>query len=129
MHEVARVERPPYRADAAVHHVRWSHEVGAGDGVRERRLDQMGHRSIVENLVIVHEAAVAVRCVFAEAHVCHDQEAGDRALDRTDRALDWGFRIGGKRSGLVLPFRQSEQQDAGDAVRFGGGGFLDGLIH
>ena len=43
--EAALVERPADGADAAVHHVRRRDEVGAGDGVRQRRLRPDARRS------------------------------------------------------------------------------------
>ena len=78
--EAALVERLADRRDAAVHHVRRRHEVGAGHRVRQRRLRQLRDGRVVEDLVALDDAAVAVRGVLAEADVGHhEQVAAPRA--------------------------------------------------
>ena len=48
-------------ATRAVHHVGGRHEVGAGDGVRQRRVGHVGNGDVVEDLLALEDAAVAVR--------------------------------------------------------------------
>ena len=59
--EAVLVERTADGADAAVHHVRRRHDVGAGLGVRQRGPHQLLDGGVVEDLLAVQDAAVAVR--------------------------------------------------------------------
>jgi hypothetical protein len=127
--EPALVERLPDRAHAAVHHVRGSHEVGAGGGVRQRRLHQLRDGHVVDDLLAVEDAAVAVRGVLAEAHVGDHHQVGHLALERAHGGLHRRLRIGGERAARVLCRRQPEQQHAGHALRLGGRRLLDRLVH
>ncbi len=85
--EAALVEGRADGGDAAVHHVRRRHEVGAGGGVRQRGLHQPLHGGVVDDLVAFDDAAVAVRRVLAQAHVGHHHQRRRGALQRANRFL------------------------------------------
>ena len=88
------VERRADGGDAAVHHVGRRHEVGAGLGVRHRGLDQTRHGGVVDHVLAVHDAAVAVRRVLAQAHVGRAPAGrGTPRLIARDRRLH--RRVGG----------------------------------
>ena len=123
------VERLPDRADAPVHHVGRRHEVGAGFRVRQGRLDQPRHGRVVDHVLAVQDAAVAVRGVFAQAHVGQHQQARHAALDRPHGGLHRRARIRRLRADRVLVLGQAEQQHAGDAQFLRRRRLLDRLVH
>ena len=104
--EAALVERLADRGDAAIHHVRRRDEVGAGHRVRQRRLRELLDGDVVEDLVALDDAAVAVRGVFAEADVGHHEQVAHLALERAHRGLHRRIGIGrGEPSGSFFSGR------------------------
>lgn len=77
-------------ADAAVVHVGRGDAVGAGLGVGHGDVaDAVDRQLVVEAAVVAQDAAVAVRRVFAEADVGHDEEVGEACTQEAD-GLDDG---------------------------------------
>ena len=115
--------------DAAVHHVGRRDEVGAGHGVRQRGSRQLFDRGVVDDLVAVDDAAVAVRGVLAQADVGHDEEVADLALECAHgrSAPAHPDRAAAEPSGSFC-VGQAEQDDRRHAVRLRGRGFLDGFV-
>ena len=115
--EAALVERLPDGGDAAVHHVGRRDEVGAGDGVRERGLHEVRDRDVVDDLLAVDDAAVAVRGVLAQADVGdHDQVAAPRASARARPTARAPSGSAARDPIDVLVRREAEQEHAGHAV-------------
>src|SRR5579859_6209371 len=90
------VEFFPNGGDAAVHHVGWRDDVGAGASVREGLLGEDGDRRIVGDVAVFNYAAVAVVGVFAEANVGDDEKFQIGLADGFDGALD--YSLGGERA-------------------------------
>ena len=68
------VEPVRIAADAAVHHVAGAHEVDAPLRQQHRHVGEHHHALVVEDRVALHQAAVAVRGVRAEAHVGEERQ-------------------------------------------------------
>ena len=96
--------------------------------MRERRIGDMRDGHVVENLVALDDAAVAVRGVFAEADVGDDDQMRHLALDRADGALHRRVGVGGFRAGRILAVGQAEEQHAEDAICLRRRRFLDGFV-
>ena len=65
-------------AHAAVVHIRRGDAVSAGGGVSHRYIaDAIHTEGVVEGAIVAEDAAVAVRCVFAEADVGHEEKVGE----------------------------------------------------
>ena len=111
------VERFADRADAAVHHVRWRLDVGAGLGLHDGLLDQRLDRFVVQDLAVADDAVVTVAVEGVKGDVCHDADVGHGLLDGRGRAANevaWVVglaRIGRLRLGIGL----GEDRDGGDA--------------
>ncbi len=117
------------RGDAAIHHVRRRDDVCAGHGVRERRLCQVHHGDVVDDVLSLDDAAMAMRRVLAQADVGDDDQVLDLAFERANRVLDRSVGVRRSRARCILVGRQAEQQDGGNAVGLRCGRFLDRLIH
>ncbi len=101
---------------AAVHHVGRRHDVGARPGMGHGRGGQERNRLVVEHALAVHQAAVAMVGVLAQAHVGDDGERGLALLGKGHGLLhDAVFGIG-LRATLVFEGRQPEQEDGGNAL-------------
>ena len=74
-------------------------------------------RRVVQDALALHDAAVAVRHIFAQADVGEDEQVRVVALEGADGALH--DAVVGIRAGrlFVFAFRQAEQQHGGDAER------------
>ena len=81
-----------------------------------RRFHQAFHRRVVQDALAVEQPAVAVRRVFAEADVGDDHQTGQLAHQRPDRALHEAILVPRRRSLIVLPLGQAEEQHAPDPV-------------
>ena len=86
--EAGVIEHVADAADAAVHHVGRRDDVGAGGGVRERGARQLLDRRVVDDLLAVEDAAVAVRGVLAQADV-GDDDAGPARRVLSARTAVW----------------------------------------
>jgi hypothetical protein len=121
--EPALVERLADGSDAAVHHVGRGDEVGAGRGVRERRLHEL---STVASLRISSPSTMPQwPCdVYSQRQtsVITSTSGSSRLIARM---ADCTGASGSEASepDFVLVIGQSEQQDAGDAVGPGRGRF------
>ena len=79
--EAGGVERLADRADAPVHHVGGGDHVGAGLRLHERLADELRDARVVDDLVALHDAVMAV------ARVGIERDVGDEADLRARRAL------------------------------------------
>ena len=83
-------------ADAAVHHVRGRHHVGAGLGVGHRLLDQGGDGDVVKHIaVLVEDAVLAVGGERVQGHVGDHAHLRHRLFDRPGGALGQPVRVPG----------------------------------
>jgi acylphosphatase len=85
-------------------------------------------RGIVVDIAIYDFPAVAVACVFAIADIGEDEQSGNFALDRTNRALNNAVLGGTTGSDFVLLIRNSEQDYAPDAERMDFAALVDNAI-
>lgn len=89
--------------DAAIIHVTWCHTVRARERIVDGGLCNALHGlHLVEGSVLVQDAAVAVRGVFAEADVGHDEHLREGLLDGFDGAYDGAIGVGGFGAGGVF---------------------------
>ncbi len=72
---------------------------------------------------------MAVRHVFAQADIAHQQQAGDLALDGASSLLHNAVVGPGVGGNLVLRLWQSEEDNAGNAERFHFGALLYRFVH
>ena len=124
MLEALTVELPPNRADTTVHHVAGSDGVGPRFRVTERRAGEELERDVVQDFAVLHDAAVTVRRVLAQADVRDHDELGDGAAERTDGLLHDPVLVVGARGGLVLRRRNSEEEDRPDPGSARSGSFV-----
>ena len=96
--------------------------------MRDRRAHELIDGGVVGDLLIDHDAAVAVVGVFAQAHVGDDEHVRQFALDRADRRLNRRLGIVRGRADVVLLVRQAEEQHALDAVLHRRRRFANGLV-
>jgi hypothetical protein len=98
-------------ADTAIVHIGWSDAVSAGLGICDSDIgDAVNRQLIVQAAVIAEDAAVTVRCVFAEANVDGDEELGEALTEKTDGGHDGAFWVvGGGAEGI---FRAGGERDA-----------------
>ena len=115
--EARRVERAADGADAAVHHVRGRDHVGAGPRVHDGHARQQLERGVVEDLLALDHAAVAVRRVLAQADVGDDEQLAALGADGAHRPLHDAVVRVALRALRVLALGQAEQDDARDAER------------
>ncbi len=78
---------------------------------------------------LLDQAAVSVRHVFAQAHIAHQQQAGNFALDGPRRLLHNAVVRPGIGGDFVFRLRQSEEDDAGNAQRFHLGALFHRFVH
>ena len=83
---------------------------------------------VVDDLVTLDDAAVAVRRVLAQADIGDDDEILDLALQCANGALHWRVRIGRGGSVGVLLGGQTKEQNRRNALGLRGGSFLNGLV-
>ena len=83
----ALVERAPDRRHPPVHHVRRRDEISASTLHAIATLREVRDGRIVQDLLAIDDAAVAVRGVFAEADIGHDDQVRQRTFQRTHRLL------------------------------------------
>ena len=95
----------------------------------DRLSRQQLERRVVDDLSLVHEAAVAVRCVLAQAHIGDYDEIRKRSLELANGRLHDTIGGDGCASGLVPLGRDSEQQDRADALLPSGCGLTRELGH
>ena len=79
--EALSVQRPANRSDSAIHHVGRGNDVGPGTGVRQRLPHQQVEGSVVLDLAVLDDAAVAVVGVLAQAGVGDHQQVRGLVLD------------------------------------------------
>src|SRR5207244_6489082 len=87
-------------------------DVGAGGRVGHGRPHQLLDGGIVGDVVTFQNAAVAVRGVFAQAHIGDDDGVGSIALDGANRRLNRRIVVVGGRSDVIFVRGDAEQQDA-----------------
>src|SRR5207249_5684875 len=109
--EARRVEHSADRPHAAVHTDGRRDHVRPGPRMRERFGREQLEGRIVVDLAVLHDAAVAVVGVHAEADVDHEDEPRRRLADGPERARDDAARIGGAAAARVLPLRHAEEDD------------------
>src|SRR5256885_17178656 len=66
---------------------------------------------IVVDVAILHQAALTVVGILAEADVGDEQQARRRLADGAERARDDAFGVGGPAAARVLPLRHAEEDD------------------
>ncbi len=117
MLKAALVERAADGADAAVHHVRGRHQIGAGLGLRHRHARQDLERGVVEDLAVLDQPVVAVGGVGIHRHVGDDEELGQRVLELAHRALEQAVGIGrlGREPVLARLGKRREERHRGHA--------------
>ena len=119
------VELRPQRADPTVHHVARRDGVGAGGGVRDRRLrEQLERHVVVDGAVVAHDPAVPVRGVLAHAHVGDHDQLGVGLLDRPHGELHHALLVVRARPLRVLLRGNPEQQHRRDPERVRRAGLL-----
>ena len=116
-------------ADAAVHHVGGSDDVGTGARVRDGLLGKDFERGIVGHFAVFDDAAMAVVGVFAQANIGDDQTDFSLALRMASMARcttpSAAMRAGAAR---IFLLGQPEQNHARNAERFDFAAFFDNLI-
>ena len=107
--------RGAHGGDPSVHHVRGGHHVRPGLGVGQGHLGQDRHAGVVHHLAALHDPAVAVVGVGAEADVGHHDEVLPEGL------LQGLHRQGHDPPGVVavlgqgaLVVRDAEEEDRGE---------------
>ena len=84
-------------ADAAVHHVRWRHDVHAGLGLHQRLLAQQRQGLVIQHIAaFVDQAVLAMAGVRVQGHVRHHAQLREARLQRPHGAGHQAFRIGGQ---------------------------------
>jgi hypothetical protein len=126
--EAALIERRANRGDAAVHHVRGRNDVCARDRMRQGRLRQKTDGCIVDDLVALDDPAMAMRGVFAQAHISDHEEVAHLAFERAHRGLHRRIRIGCGRSRQVLRVGQAKENHCRHAFRLRRGRLFDRFI-
>jgi hypothetical protein len=126
------VERLANRADAAIHHVAGSDEVGAGFGMADGGAREKFEGGVVQDFgvraVAFDDAAMTVAHVFAEANVGNDEEFRQRFFQRANCLLNdavAGVSAGGL---FVFGFRNAEKNYGAHAGFEGGFGFAEDFI-
>ena len=115
-------------ANAAIHHVAGRHHVRAGGRVAGGGFGEELEGGVVQNLAVMHDAAMAMRSVFAQADVGNDQERGQFFFQQAHGFLHdavWGVSAAGF---VVFFIGNAEQQNRRDAEGVGGGGFAHNFI-
>ena len=91
------------------------HDVGPGLGVAHGHLGEQLEREVVDDLAVLHHAAVAVVHVLAQADVGDHDQLGHLVLDGADGELHDAFGVVGAAGRRVLVRGDAEQQDGRDA--------------
>ncbi len=142
------VERVADRAHAAIHHVRRRDHVYARAGQGNAGTGQQFERGIVDNFVVSgnrrgrsngsperlrmgspYNPAMAMRHVFAQAHIAHDDELRDFALDGAGSLLHDSVFRPRARSQFIFLFRQTKQDDRRNSQRMRLPCLVHRLIH
>jgi hypothetical protein len=117
--ETRAVQCRPDGAHPAVHHVAGRDDVGTGFCVTDRRAGEQGEGWIVQHAratrVALHDAAMPVAHVFAQADIGDDQQAGQFFLQQPDGLLDDAVARIGAGGPFILARGNAEQQHRGDA--------------
>ena len=106
--------------DAAVHHVRWRHEIHARLGLGQRHFDQRLHRRLVHHVaVVVDQAVLAVGGIRIERHVTDETQLRETLLQLAGGALEQTLRIPGLAGilGLHRAIHRREQGQRRDTQR------------
>jgi hypothetical protein len=122
--EALGIEGRSDRADPAVHHVARADRVSARLDVALRGLGQELEREVVHDLVPVHDPAVAVRGVFAQADVGQKHELGDLLAEGSQRPLHDSVLVVGSRARPVLLLGDAEEENGADPQSLSLLGFL-----
>ena len=97
MDEARLLQRTTDDADAAVHHVRWRHDVHAGLGLHQRLLSQQRQRLVIQHIAaFVDQAVLTMAGVGVQGHVRHHAQLREARLQRPHGAGHQAFRIGGQ---------------------------------
>jgi hypothetical protein len=119
-------------ADAAVHHVAWGDEIGAGIGVADGGAGEEIERGIVEDAglrsALIDDAAMAVGGVFAEADVGDHEELGQGFFEELHGLLDDAVAMPCARSAVIFTGRKPEEQHGGNPKIECRGGVLNQFI-
>ena len=84
-------------ADAAVHHVRWRHDVHARLGLYQRLLTQQRQRLVIQNIAaFVDQAVLTMAGVGVQGHVRHHAQLREARLQCPHGTGHQAFRIGGQ---------------------------------
>jgi hypothetical protein len=84
--------------------------VRAGLGVADRRAHELFDGGVIGDVVPIDDAAVAVRCVLAEAHVRDHDHVGHGVANRANRGMQRSVEIVRPAADLVLCIRKAKQQ-------------------
>lgn len=107
-----------YRANAAIIHVRWCNAMGTCFGISHGNVaDPVDGEAVVQATIVVQDAAMAVRSVFAEADVCDDEEGREPSAEKTDGLNDrtlWVIGCGAERIFGVGRYRDTEENDGAE---------------
>ena len=116
--ELVFVEHLSNRADTAIHHIRGRDDISAGARVRKRLLRQDSQRRVIRHFSVLHDAAVAMIGVFAQADVGDDEQFQVGLSNALDGALHNALRAERTCSARVLRFWQAKKNDRRNPERF-----------
>ncbi len=111
------VEARAQRGDLSVHHRARSHDVSSCLGVGDRRAGQQWQGRVVVDSIAGDDAAVAMTCVFAQAHVGGKHERELRSLELAERFRHRSAVVRSAFAARVLHVGYPEKQDAAHTER------------
>src|SRR5215216_6493525 len=129
--EALAVQLAPYGRHPAIHHVRGSDDVRPGLGLGGGGPGEELEADVVQDLagVLLHDPAVTVARVLAQAHVRDHDEIRYRVLYGAGRELDDPLRIICPARRLVLLIGDAEEQHARYAELVGSLCLGDGVVY
>ena len=103
--------------DMSIHHVRRCDHVCARLGKCYCHLRQKRKCLIVQDLSVLHQSAMSVGGIFAQAHICDNQKLRCFLLDLTHRTLCDTIFIISAATTFILVLRDTEDQNCRNASR------------
>ena len=124
------IERLADGADAPVHHVGRRDDVGTGLGLDQRLHHQPLDRCVVDDLLALHDAVMAVAGIGVERHIGDEADVRHRRLDGAQRLADEVLRIERLGADVVAQLRVGvgEKRDRRNAEIAGAADFGDDAV-